>query len=72
MHRQIERTLVGLRMVGVAGWIANRIDPAMAAADENVAALAQRVGAPLLGEVEFAMAPDPQRIAALMAWSRLG
>ncbi len=59
----------GLRL---AGWIANRIDPAMAAADENVAALAQRVAAPLLGEVEFAVAPDPQRIAALMAWSRLG
>ena len=56
----------------LAGWIANRIDPAMAAADENVAALAQRVGAPLLGEVEFAVAPDPQRIAALIAWSRLG
>ncbi len=59
----------GLRL---AGWIANRIDPAMAAADENVAALAQRVAAPLLGEIEFAVAPDPQRIAALMAWSRLG
>ena len=59
----------GLQLVG---WIANCIDPALAAADENVAALAERLAAPLLGKVKFAVAPDPQRIAALIALSRLG
>ena len=59
----------GLQLVG---WIANCIDPALAAADENVAALTDRLAAPLLGKVKFAVAPDPQRIAALIALSRLG
>ena len=59
----------GLQLVG---WIANCIDPALAAADENIAALAERLAAPLLGKVKFAVAPDPQRIAALIALSRLG
>jgi len=58
----------GLRL---AGWIANRIDPSMAVAEENVTALAERLAAPLLGEIEFAVAPDPQRIAALLDLSNL-
>lgn len=55
----------------LAGWVANRIDPAMAAAERNVAALAERLAAPLLGVVEFMAAPDPGRIAAQLALSRL-
>ena len=38
----------------LAGWIANAIDPEMAARAENVAALASRLGAPLLGELPYA------------------
>jgi dethiobiotin synthetase len=56
----------------LAGWIANRIDPALAAADENVSALAERLSAPLLGKVKFAVAPDSRRIAALIDLPRLG
>jgi dethiobiotin synthetase len=37
----------------LAGWIATRIDPAMAFADENLATLAARIAAPLLGELAF-------------------
>ena len=44
----------GLRL---AGWIANTIDPDMAAADENVAALDARVPAPRLGRVPFLERP---------------
>jgi len=55
----------------LAGWTANRIDPAMAAAERNVAALAERLAAPLLGVVEFMAAPDPGRIAAQRAFSGL-
>jgi dethiobiotin synthetase len=54
----IERS--GLRL---AGWIANAIDPAMAAADENVAALEGRLGAPLLGRLPHRMNPDPRSLA---------
>ncbi|MDO8595149.1 MAG: dethiobiotin synthase, partial [Sulfuricaulis sp.] len=55
----------------LAGWVANRIDPAMAAAERNVAALADRLAAPLLGVVEFMAAPDPGHIAGQLALSRL-
>ncbi len=58
----------GLRF---AGWIANHIDPALAAAERNVAALAERLAAPLLGDIEFTAAPDPQRIAAQLVMSNL-
>jgi len=55
----------------LAGWIANRIDPAMPVAEENVTALAERLAAPLLGEIEFTVAPDPQHLAALLDLSNL-
>ena len=58
----------GLRL---AGWIANRIDPAMIVAEENIAALAARLGAPLLGEIEFTVTPDPLRIAAQLDLSKV-
>jgi len=51
----------------LAGWVANHIDPAMAAAGRNVAALAERLTAPLLGEIEFTADPEPRRIAGLIA-----
>ena len=36
----------------LAGWIASRIDPAMAVADDNIATLRARIAAPLLGVLE--------------------
>ncbi|MFL6657015.1 MAG: dethiobiotin synthase [Massilia sp.] len=37
----------------LAGWVVNEIDPEMAFADENVAALAERIPAPMLGRVPY-------------------
>ena len=37
----------------LAGWVVNEIDPDMLFADENVAALAQRIPAPLLGRIPY-------------------
>jgi dethiobiotin synthetase len=37
----------------LGGWIANRIDPTMAFAEENLATLRARLAAPLLGELAF-------------------
>lgn len=53
----------GLRL---AGWIANAIDPAMAVADENVAALAQRLHAPLIGRLPWSPGADPRSLAGLL------
>lgn len=49
----------GLRL---AGWVSSRIDPAMLAADDNVATLSQRLSAPLLADIGYLAAPDPARI----------
>jgi len=46
----------------LAGWIANRVDPQMACADENLATLRQWLGAPLLGDVPWSPSPDPRNI----------
>lgn len=41
----------------LAGWIANRIDPAMDAAEENLATLRALLGAPCLGVLPHGVAP---------------
>jgi dethiobiotin synthetase len=58
-------TAGAIRFAGLplAGWIANGIDPAMAVADENVAALRERIDAPLLGR----MPHMPQPLAPALA-----
>jgi dethiobiotin synthetase len=40
----------------LVGWIANRIDPAMAVAEDNIATLCERIDAPLLGVLAHAAA----------------
>lgn len=39
--------------LGIAGWVANQIDPDMAVLDENIATLESRLDAPLLGRVPW-------------------
>lgn len=48
-------TVKAIREEGIplAGWIANQIDPAMTHAPENIAALTQRIDAPLLAQFPF-------------------
>ena len=46
-----------------AGWVANAIDPDMAAGDENVAALEARLDAPLLGRLPHASVLDAPALA---------
>ena len=50
----------GLRL---AGWVANHVDPAMLAADENVAALVERIDAPLLARLPYDEARDARALA---------
>ena len=56
----------------LAGWIANAIDPHMAAADENVEALAHRLDAPLVARLPFAPGADPASFAGLVDLAGLG
>ncbi|GAB1720413.1 MAG: dethiobiotin synthase [Nitrosospira sp.] len=50
----------------LSGWIANCIDPGMAAFDENVLALDQRLGCPLLGVFPFDPQANPKKMACLL------
>ena len=47
----------------LAGWIGNRIDPAMARAEENLATLRERLPAPCLGVLAHAGTRDPHALA---------
>lgn len=50
----------------LAGWIANRLDPAMPFAESNLHALQARIDAPLLGVIEHAHAFDARAAARLL------
>jgi len=50
-HALLTAEAISNRGLTLAGWVANRIDPDMARADDNIAALRERLGAPLLGSV---------------------
>ena len=52
-HALLTAEAIRARGLTLAGWVANHIDPAMARADENVAALQQRLPAPMLARIAF-------------------
>lgn len=50
-HALLTAEAIISRGLVLAGWVANQVDPSMRFVDENVAALEQRMPAPLLGRV---------------------
>jgi dethiobiotin synthetase len=52
-HALAAELAVRSRGLALAGWIASRVDPAMAAADASVAALVERIPAPLLADLAW-------------------
>jgi len=50
-HALLTAEAIIARGLVLAGWVANQVDPDMRFADENIAALEQRMPAPLLGRV---------------------
>ncbi|HEV2007211.1 MAG TPA: dethiobiotin synthase [Burkholderiales bacterium] len=70
-HALLTAQAIRARKLTLAGWIANRIDPTMQVAKQNITVLTERLAAPLLGEIDFAAAPDSQRVSALLDLSRL-
>src|SRR5262245_5819587 len=65
-HALLTCEAIAARGLVFAGWVANHIDPDMAAADENVRALAAELPAPLLARVRYAVPPDIRKIATLL------
>jgi dethiobiotin synthetase len=58
-------TVAAMRARGLApaAWVASHVEPDCPRAGENVAALGERLGAPLLGNVPFLPHPNPAEVA---------
>jgi dethiobiotin synthetase len=63
-HALLTAEAVVARGLVLAGWVANQVDPDMRFADENIAALEQRMPAPLLGRVPRLEQPSAATAAA--------
>ena len=57
--------------LNLSGWVANCIDPKMAALEENIQSLKQRLDCPLLGVLPFDEKADEQRLFELLDISKL-
>jgi dethiobiotin synthetase len=62
-HALLTRESIRHRGLELAGWVANRIEPDMPVAEENLATLRARLDAPCLGQLPFA----PSETAAVTA-----
>jgi dethiobiotin synthetase len=65
-HALLTAHAIGRRRLRLAGWIANHIDPRMARADDNVAALARRLAAPCIARIPYSRAADARRLARMI------
>ena len=70
-HALLTAEAVAARGLKLAGWIANHIDPQMAAAEDNVRALEALVAAPLLARIAFAAGPEAANVAAMLDTRKL-
>ena len=52
-HALLTASAIDRSGLGLAGWVANRVDPAMEAFDDNVRSLEQRLPGPRLGTVPY-------------------
>lgn len=66
-HALLTSGAIEERGLKLAGWVANCIDPHMAALRENLRALEERLGRPALGVLAFRPDPQPKRIARELA-----
>ena len=75
-HALLSARVIGERGLRLAGWVANRVDPAMARGDDNVADLVRRLPGPLVADFPYAapavFAPAALATLKLSALSRGG
>ena len=63
-HALLTAEAIRARGLGIAGWVANRIDPQMQAQEDNIAYLREHLKAPLWADVPRMAQPQP----ALVTW----
>jgi dethiobiotin synthetase len=62
-HAALTAEAIRARGLTLAGWVANRIDPAMQSVDENIAWLQCRLAAPLLVDIAHQRVPAARAVA---------
>jgi len=65
-HALLTREAIRARALPLAGWVACRIEPDMAAAHANVQTLCRRIDAPLLGDIPWLEQPDADAAAPFL------
>jgi len=70
-HALLTVEAIAARGLVLAGWVANVLDADMAMLDENIAALRQRIAAPLLGVVPYQPQPDARKVARCLDFGLL-
>jgi dethiobiotin synthetase len=70
-HALLTAHAVRAAQVPLAGWVANRIDPEMAAFEENILALERRLDCPLLGILPFEQNLDSAKLSVLLDIARI-
>ena len=71
-HALLSAQTLDARGVRIAGWVANRIDPAMREGEANVATLAERLPAPLVADIAWCADGPPSAPFDRAALSLLG
>jgi dethiobiotin synthetase len=66
-HARLSALAIGARGLVLAGWVANRIDPAMQAADASIATLRATLPAPLVADFRWAPDVPPHEARAMLA-----
>lgn len=62
-HALLTAEAVRARGLHLLGWICNRIDPDMLAAEDNIDYLRRHLAAPLLADIAFSEQPDARSVA---------
>ena len=65
-HALLTQEAIATRGLHFAGWVGNRIDPAMLRADDNLTTLRSRLRAPCLGVIAHMATPDAAQAAHLL------
>ena len=65
-HALLTIEMIASRGLTLAGWVANVLDANMVMLNGNIAALRQRIHAPLLGVIPHQAQPDAREVASLL------
>ncbi len=61
-HALLTAEAIHARGLTLAGWVANHVDPAMLAQEDNIAYLQQKLQVPLLASIAYQAMPDPRAV----------